>query len=51
MRNTYKSLFKERTRTRILARPGLVGGDNIKIDLKLCKGVEWILLAKDRVPW
>jgi hypothetical protein len=42
MRNTYKSLFKERKRTRILARPGLVGGNNIRIDLKWCKVVEWI---------
>lgn len=42
MRNVYKSLFKERKRTRILARPGLMEGNNIKIDLKWCKGVEWI---------
>jgi hypothetical protein len=42
MRNTYKSLFKKRQRTRILARPGLMGVNNIRIDRKWCKGVQWI---------
>lgn len=50
MRITYKPLFKERKRTRILARAGLTGGNN-KIDLKWCKGVEWIELAQNIVQW
>lgn len=42
MSSTYKSLLKERKRTRILARPGLMGGNNIEMDLKCCTSVEWI---------
>jgi 23S rRNA G2445 N2-methylase RlmL len=53
MINPYKILFRQPEKKRPLGILESRCSDNIKTDLKeiLCKDLDWIYLAQDRVPW